>query len=71
MPNDTQTTIATLARRSLLAGCCIALMSLGGCRPEEQGRPLDFEKGSYLGKKDEALSEQQRKELRERAEQMR
>jgi len=43
-------------------------LALGGCRPDEQNRPLYFEPGKYLGKKDEALSKEQLDELRQRAE---
>ena len=44
----------------------ILLAALGGCREEEQNRPLQFEKGVYSGAQDEALSEEARDALRGR-----
>lgn len=52
----------------LLLGCVlVAGLAVGGCRKEEQGRPLNFEKGSYLGKADQNLTEDQVNDLRYRA----
>lgn len=45
-------------------------MALSACRSEEQGRPLRFEKGTYGGAPDTALSEEVRRNLRARAEKM-
>jgi hypothetical protein len=39
---------------------------LAGCDGNQQ-RPLNYEKGTYLGRSDEALGEQKRHQLRERA----
>lgn len=52
-----------------LLGCCLALaaLALGGCRSEEQGRALQFEKGTYLGEPDQTLTNEQIDELRHRA----
>ena len=47
----------------LIAGC----VALSGCREEEQGRILSFEKGTYLGKEDEKLPAEQRDALKQRA----
>jgi len=59
-------------KRTALAGCLVAVgLALGGCRENEQNRPLMFEKGKYLGKPDQPLSEQQINELRHRAERQR
>ena len=41
--------------------CAAALLS--ACEEEEQGRILRYDKGSYLGKPDQSLSEKQLKEL--------
>ena len=37
---------------------------MSSCRQEEQNRILNYEKGVYLGKKDEALTEKQITKLR-------
>ena len=46
-----------------LAG--IVLMAQG-CREEEQNRPLTYDKGTYQGQPDPALTEQQVEALRQR-----
>ena len=46
-----------------LAG--IVLMAQG-CREEEQNRPLTYDKGTYRGQPDPALTEQQVEALRQR-----
>ena len=57
-------------KRTALAGCLVVIgLALGGCRENEQNRVLMFEKGKYLGKPDQPLSEDQIEELRHRAEQ--
>lgn len=38
-----------------------------GCREEEQGRPLLYEKGTYLGQPDPPLDQDQVDALRQRA----
>jgi len=35
----------------------ILAMGLSACRKEEQGRPLSYDKGSYLGETDQSLSD--------------
>ncbi len=50
-----------------LAAIILCGMALSACRSEEQGRPLRFEKGTYGGAMDTALSEEVRKNLRARA----
>jgi hypothetical protein len=49
-----------------LAIAGIALVALG-CREEEQNRPLTYDKGTYQGQPDPALSDQQVEMLRQRA----
>lgn len=45
-----------------------AAAALAGCRADDQNRALHFEKGKYAGEKDQALSPEELKALRERAE---
>lgn len=40
---------------------------LAACDPEEQGRVLRYDKGTYLGQPDEEISQEVRDALRERA----
>ena len=44
----------------------VASLAVTGCRDEEQGRVLLFEKGAYLGQPDQALNEGQVGDLRQR-----
>jgi hypothetical protein len=44
----------------------IALVAQG-CREDEQNRPLFYDKGTYQGQPDPALSDQQVEALRQRA----
>ncbi len=39
---------------------------LSGCDEAEQGRILRYEKGTYLGEKDQTLSKEQQDDLRQR-----
>ena len=45
--------------------CAVVLLSAGltGCAEEEQDRVLSYEKGTYLGKVDQKLSEDQLRKL--------
>jgi len=55
-------------RIPLLLGCLlVAGLAISGCRKEEQNRMLEFDKGEYLGKSDQSLTEEQLTELRHRA----
>ncbi|MEQ8355181.1 MAG: hypothetical protein RH942_06555 [Kiloniellaceae bacterium] len=49
----------------LLAGAGLVL-ALAACDQAEQGRILQYEKGTYLGQSDSELTEKQREELRAR-----
>lgn len=49
-----------------LAIAGIALVAQG-CREDEQNRPLTYDKGTYQGQPDEALSDQQVEALRQRS----
>jgi len=42
----------------------VGLLFLSSCRDDEQDRVLNYEKGTYLGKKDTALTDQQIAKLR-------
>jgi len=56
------------ARLPLLLGCLLMVgLATGGCRKDEQNRPLQFEKGTYLGEPDQNLTDKQLTELRRRA----
>ena len=46
-----------------------AALTLAACDEDEQGRVLRYEKGTYLGQPDTALTEDQLGELRQRAKQ--
>jgi hypothetical protein len=49
-----------------LACLFLATLGLAGCRDEEQGRVLQYQKGVYLGKPDTELTQDQRDVLRHR-----
>ncbi|UCH74728.1 MAG: hypothetical protein JSU82_02415 [Rhodospirillales bacterium] len=56
-------------KRGTILACIViaAATALMGCRSEEQNRIMRFEKGTYLGKPDQNLSDEQVNELRHRA----
>lgn len=56
-------------KRTITAVAAVVLVAgvLGGCREEEQGRPLILEKGSYAGPADTTLTKAQLNELTDRA----
>lgn len=61
-----------MTSRCVLASLLLTFaLATGGCRKEEQDRPLSFEPGVYKGQKDEPISEQNRRDLEERAKLMR
>lgn len=56
----------TMGRTITAFGAVVSVaLVLGACRAEEQGRITMFEPGTYLGKKDSALSEEAREKLRQ------
>ena len=57
------------SRRDFMAfgGSLLLGLSLAACRKEEQGRALKYDKGTYQGKADESLSEDDLTALRQRA----
>jgi hypothetical protein len=58
---------AVMARvhHAVLAAAAFLALA-GGCRENEQNRPLDFQPHVYQGQKPQSLSEQQKRELQER-----
>ena len=45
----------------------VAFLTLaGGCRENEENRPLEFQPHVYQGQKTQSLSEQQKRQLQER-----
>ncbi len=56
-------------KRTLLALATVltAGLVLSACDEAEQGRVLRYEKGTYLGPKDQALSSEQQADLRARS----
>ncbi len=60
--------MAGFARMKMWLVAALALvLVVQGCREEEQNRPLPYEKGTYRGKMDPPLSEEQIEQLRQRA----
>lgn len=59
-------TIGQRIHRLTLGLCCVAIagLALQGCRSEEQGRVLQYDKGTYLGKTDEQLEQGEVNDLR-------
>ncbi|MGI9509910.1 MAG: hypothetical protein ACR2QJ_11265 [Geminicoccaceae bacterium] len=56
------------ARRALLASLIVGVsLGIGGCRDDEQGRPMAKQKGVYEGPADDGLAEDKLQELRSRA----
>ena len=50
----------------LVAGVVAAGLALGACRENEQGRPLNYQKGKYAGKPDTELSAEARRSIQDR-----
>jgi hypothetical protein len=51
-----------------LAATLVIALAVQGCRKDEQNRPLLPQKGSYQGRTEPPLSDQQVEQLRSRAE---
>jgi hypothetical protein len=49
-----------------IIGVIALLAGLAACRESEENRPIKLEKGSYQGPADQALSDEQKRELRSR-----
>jgi hypothetical protein len=61
-------TVAGFRTWGLLLTSLAAVALLGGCREDEQGRVLRFQKGVYLGPPDTQLQDSQVAELNKRTE---
>ena len=57
--------MAHTGRAALIAAIAIVALA-GGCRENEQDRPLEFQPHVYKGQKPPPLSGQQQRELQER-----
>ena len=55
-----------LTRSAFLLLVISLAFGMSACREEEQGRPLNYEKGTYLGKVDSSLNNEQLRELNSR-----
>ena len=66
-----ETVTAAKGRWVVLAASLVALTMLPGCRDEEQNRALIVDKGIYQGPADEALTEEERRELQRRGDHQR
>lgn len=69
MPRATNAYVLSLARSRALRTAAIlaATLVLAGCLQAEDGRPLVYEPGVYLGAEDEALDAETQTELRRRS----
>ena len=56
-----------LTKSALVLAIAAVALGTSACREEEQGRPLNYEKGIYLGKSDTSLSSEQLRELTSRS----
>ena len=57
--------MAQMRRAALIAAVAVIALA-GGCRENEQNRPLDFQPHVYKGQKPPSLSGQQQRDLQER-----
>lgn len=55
-----------IRKLTFLTGLVALALALGACDPEEQGRILQYEKGTYLGQPDDELSPEAREAIRNR-----
>jgi hypothetical protein len=55
------------ARIVVIGAMAAAMAVMAGCRESEQGRPLVYQKGTYLGAPDEETTDAQQQALRQRA----
>lgn len=56
-----------LTKSALVLAISAVALGTSACREEEQGRPLNYEKGIYLGKSDTSLSSEQLRDLTSRS----
>ena len=56
-----------LTKSALILAIAAVAVGTSACREEEQGRPLNYDKGTYLGKSDTSLNSEQLRELTSRS----
>lgn len=54
-------------KTAALSAAILAAAGLSGCKDDDGGRVLLYKPGTYLGRPDAGLSEEQRRALRDRA----
>jgi hypothetical protein len=56
-----------VTKLTLILAIAAVAVGTSACREEEQGRPLNYDKGTYLGKSDTSLNSEQLRELTSRS----
>lgn len=56
-----------VTKSALILAIVAVAVGTSACREEEQGRPLNYDKGTYLGKSDTSLNSEQLRELTSRS----
>jgi hypothetical protein len=56
-----------VTKSALILAIAAVAVGTSACREEEQGRPLNYDKGTYLGKADTSLNSEQLRELTSRS----
>jgi hypothetical protein len=56
-----------VTKSALILAIAAVAVGTSACREEEQGRPLNYDKGTYLGKSDTSLNSEQLRELTSRS----
>ena len=56
-----------VTKSALILAITAVAVGTSACREEEQGRPLNYDKGTYLGKSDTSLNIEQLRGLKSRS----
>ncbi len=56
-----------VTKSALILAITAVAVGTSACREEEQGRPLNYDKGTYLGKSDTSLNSEQLRGLKSRS----
>ena len=56
-----------VTKSALILAIAAVAVGTSACREEEQGRPLNYDKGTYLGKSDTSLNSEQLGQLTSRS----
>lgn len=56
-----------VTKSALILAITAVAVGTSACREEEQGRPLNYDKGTYLGKSDTSLNSEQLRGLTSRS----